>query len=314
MRSKILITGSQGLIGQQLSKLLTTKGYAVVGLDNRLPLDNVSYGDILDSDIVSDRLTDIDGVVHLAAVSRVVWGEHDPELCRRVNIDGTLNILKAIAKQARKPWFIYASSREVYGRQFHLPIAEDIELSPCNVYGYSKQAAEQLTLQYRAESINTAILRFSNVYGSITDHFDRVIPAFCRRAVNDEDLFVEGKNHFFDFTHITDVAYGVYLVCKKMILGEQLPTIHFVTGMGMTLSEAAECAISAAKSNSRIIEIPSRDFDVSRFVGCPERAEEVLKWRARIFPKDGICKFVNEFISHKKNRQDEIPDSNPNSH
>ena len=314
MRNKILITGSQGLIGQQLSKLFTTKGYAVVGLDNRLPSDNVNYGDILDSDVVSDRLPNIDGVIHLAAVSRVIWGERDPELCRQVNVDGTLTLLKAIARQVRKPWFIYASSREVYGQQSQLPVSEEADLFPCNVYAYSKQAAERLTFQYRDESINTAILRFSNVYGSVTDHTDRVLPAFCRRAVNNDDLYVEGKDNLFDFTHVTDIVHGIYLASKRMDLGEQLSTIHFVTGRGTTLHEAAEYAISIAKSKSRIIEKPSRDFDVGRFVGCPARAEEVLGWRARILPQQGIRMFVNELISQKQKSQGEIPDENSKSH
>ena len=68
----------------------------------------------------------VDGVIHLAAVSRVVWGQKNPELCWETNVTGVQNVLDAAREASSRPWVISASSREVYGEAEHLPVSEDM--------------------------------------------------------------------------------------------------------------------------------------------------------------------------------------------
>ena len=58
---------------------------------------------------------------------RVIDGQLDPANCRAVNVEATRNLLAAAAASPRKPWFIYASSREVYGQQDDFPVREDAD-------------------------------------------------------------------------------------------------------------------------------------------------------------------------------------------
>src|SRR4051812_1813057 len=111
---KILITGSAGLIGQTLSKQLQQKGVQVVEFDTRLSLNTSGYGDVRDLNLLNEAIKDCQGVIHLAAVSRVIWGEQNPQLCMDVNVQGTHNILKAAYQASPRPWVIFGSSREVY--------------------------------------------------------------------------------------------------------------------------------------------------------------------------------------------------------
>ena len=80
-----------------------------------------------------------------------------------------------------------------------LPVSETVPLLPLNVYAKSKIAAEQSVEQYRAQGLQTAVLRFSNVYGSIHDYADRVIPAFCRAAAFGGTIRIDGSDNIFDF-------------------------------------------------------------------------------------------------------------------
>lgn len=75
---KILVTGSKGLVGTKLCDLLREKDATVIELDINGKSDE--YGDVTNYDNVATRADGVDGIVHLAAVSRVVWGEKDPEM------------------------------------------------------------------------------------------------------------------------------------------------------------------------------------------------------------------------------------------
>ena len=142
MNRKVLVTGSEGLIGSELVKILRSKGYEIARLDI-CSVDRLSQGDVRDRLAVTRAIAGCIGVIHLAAVSRVLWGESDPELCWETNVRGTENILMAAAELNQKPWVIFSSSREVYGQPDCLPVVEDATLAPVNIYGRSKVAGER---------------------------------------------------------------------------------------------------------------------------------------------------------------------------
>lgn len=139
----IAITGSEGLIGRAVVSAFQTLGYRLRRFDLRLPVGHPGRGNVLDAGAVARLVADCDGVIHLAAVSRVVWGERDPELCWATNVDGLRNVLDATHRQPRRPWVIFASSREVYGQPSVLPASEETPREPVNIYGRSKVMGEE---------------------------------------------------------------------------------------------------------------------------------------------------------------------------
>jgi nucleoside-diphosphate-sugar epimerase len=244
---------------------------------------------------VRTAIADCDGVVHLAAISRVVWGERDPALCWSTNVGGLRNVVDAALARARRPWLLFASSREVYGQPATLPASEDAALAPVNVYGRSKVAGENMVLEAREAGLRTAVVRLSNVYGSTGDHADRVLPAFARAAVAGQPLRVDGMGHTFDFTHIDDVASGVSALAELLRQGEQPPPIHLLTGLPTSLGQAASLAIELARSQSTIVEAPPRSYDVATFYGDPGRARALLGWTARVTLPEGLGRLINDF-------------------
>lgn len=297
---KVLITGGLGLIGSGLKKALNAGGIEAEILDLRGRPSDGTLGDIRDLDALRSRLKGCDGIVHLAAVSRVIWGEQDPATCWATNVDGTRNVLRAVADAppGRRPWVVYASSREVYGRQDQQPVAEDAQLRPINVYGRSKLAAEALTLDGRTGGLATAVVRFSNVFGSIHDHPDRVVPAFGRAAATAGVMRVEGGDNVFDFTWCDDVCRGLVTLCRSMADERQgPPPVHFVSGRGTTLHELARIAQAAGRPGARIEQRPPRTFDVESFRGEPQRALELLGWRAETPVEAGVRRLVAAFAA-----------------
>ena len=288
----ILMTGHLGLVGRHLKPLLERQGYRVQGFD----LADGS-GDICQTEQLSNALTGISGVVHLAAVSRVVWGEKNPELCWQTNALASEQLLKAACEQADiKPWVLVASSREVYGQSDVLPVRDSLPAMPVNVYGRAKAYMEQKALDARSFGLNTAVIRLANVYGCTRDHEDRVLPAFCLNAVRQVDLRVDGSDHLFDFTHVSDTVKGLSLVVEQLEQNERnLPPTHLLPGIGTTLGEAAAMAITLAGSRSRMIEAPPRNYDVSRFIGDPAQAKALFGWQASITPEQGIQLLVKAF-------------------
>ncbi len=293
---RILITGSEGLIGSALVRELESEEIQLRKLDLRLAPGSIAHGDVRNLEDLRRVMSGCTGVIHLAAVSRVKWGERDPQMCLDTNLGGTLEVLKAAETCHEKPWVIYASSREVYGESEAFPVIEDAPLKPVNVYGRSKAQAEQAVLKACNRGLCTAVVRLSNVYGSVDDHADRVVPAFARGAVEGTALRVDGRDHTFDFTHLDDTVRGILAVRDALESGEEsLPPIHLLTGQPTTLGELAEMAVEAAGSHSFINEASPRDYDVAQFWGDPSRARELLGWQAEIGIEDGVRRLVRDF-------------------
>ncbi len=294
--NKILITGSLGLIGRELEKQLKILGIPMQGIDLLYPADHPLQGDIRDVEKLTELAVDCIGIVHLAAVSRVIAGEQNPERCWDVNVNGTQKVLEVAQKSRNKPWVLYASSREVYGQQPVLPVKENDPRLPCNIYARSKVGAEDLMQAYRRKGLQIAILRFSNVYGRTQDYEDRVIPAFCKASAFGGSIRIDGGHNTFDFTYIDDVIDGILKMIQKLQQGYcDLPPMHLTSGKGTTLLEAAEYAKGVSKFDIDFVEAPSRTFDVATFYGDPTLAHDILGWQAKVGIREGISLLVKSF-------------------
>lgn len=288
---KVLITGSRGLIGRHLYRKLKDLGYKLYGIDIA-----DGSGDIRNLFHLREVMSGCHGVIHLAALSRVAWAQKNPDLCWRTNAIASHDLLQTAIHGNPIPWVIVASSREVYGESNQIPLNENSPLRPINIYGRAKVSMEMSALNARKFGVNTAIVRLSNVYGCPYDHEDRVIPAFCKNALRDQPLRVDGSDNCFDFTHVSDVVSGFTKLVKLIDRGEcDIPPIQLVSGLGTTLRQAAEIAIKSAKSSSVIQEAPSRKYDVHRFIGSHGLAKQILDWKPEIFPVVGIKRLIFDY-------------------
>ena len=297
---RIVVTGSSGLIGRAvINRMEAETGACLTRFDIR-ESDPGARADLRDYDAVRRALADAVGVIHLGGMSRVIWGERSPSACWQINVEATRKILALALNLPRRPWVIYASSREVYGKQTDFPVPETAPLNPMNAYARSKCAAEQLVWQARDAGLRAAVVRFSSVYGNVDDHADRLVPALAFVAAFGGTMRLDGPDCSFDFTHVEDVARGLVSVCALLSAGERdLPPLHFVSGIGTTLRELSEIARSAAAGSSRITvtKAPSRTFDVAHFCGDPRRAAAILGWKTSIPLREGISRLIADYIA-----------------
>jgi nucleoside-diphosphate-sugar epimerase len=284
----ILITGSEGLIGKELFRKLEEREINVVGYD-------IKKGEnILDQKSLEKIISDIDGVIHLAAVSRVVAGYKDPYKAILTNIIGTANLLELIRTKNPSCWMIFGSSREVYGESYGL-VKETDPHKPVNVYGASKSAGEYLCLCYGNNyNLRTFVVRFSNVYGGLNDHPDRVVPQFFIQALTNSDITVYGGKQTFDFVHLSDAVDGLIKLIQKIFNGKKLKTrtFHFVTGKGANLLELSNKIIKLTNSKSHVKYLPRREFDVDTFVGDPSVTMNILGWKPKVSIDEGLESYL----------------------
>jgi nucleoside-diphosphate-sugar epimerase len=281
---KILLTGSSGFIGTAIKQLLEEQDIEVVPFDIKdNPLD-----DVRDFLVLQSKVMGTDGIVHLAAVSRVKIAQENPLECVKTNVGGIINVLESartLKSEEEHPWVIFGSSREVYGEPVELPVIETSNRKAINVYGVSKLSGEELCKVYAKHyGLKTRVLRFSNVYTGVNDHLDRVIPKFILRAFNKEDLVINGSGEeIFDFTYITDTIRGIWGCIQEIERNLHLyDDFNISTGVPISLRDLAEIIIEKTKSSSRVNYIKSRSYDVNKFYANPGKARKILEFSTKI--------------------------------
>ena len=301
----ILITGGAGFIGRTLQEKLYKLGHKIILLDKKKPfsvdLELVTYiqADVCDQEKMKSVFSEykFDGIIHLAAVSRVVEAQNNPQECKRTNINGIYSLLNGIEKTAQKPWLIFGSSREVYGEATDLPVKENSQKTAVNIYGETKIKGESLFLDFSKKyNLNCAIIRFSNVYGNRYDIFDRVIPRFVRAIVLGETLVIEGGEQLIDFTHINDSIEAIlktinYLNTQIYIQDD----FHICPGIGWTLYELIDFIEQATGINAKIKKNMKRNYDVVKFVGDTTKINNLLGLKDFISLEQGIYQCINEY-------------------
>jgi len=294
---KILITGSSGFIGSALKDFLAKQNIGVILYD----LKDTPPNDTRDFANLKEKMKGVDGVVHLAAVSRVILAFEDPLTCINTNVGGTINVLEA-ARQGSRPWIIFGSSREVFGESRPLPVTEETPCHPMNVYGIAKIAGENLCQIFSKDyGLKTRVLRFSNVYTGKNDQLDRVIPKFILQAAKNEDLFINGTGQeIFDFTYINDTVQGIW-GCIQEIQKSQQSYNDFIlaTGKPTSLKELAETIIKTLNSQSEIKYSEGRAYDVSKFYADPAKAMQILKFNPSTDLQEGLRRAIQELKKEK---------------
>ena len=169
---KILLTGSAGFIGHALKTFLEKQNVSVVPFD----IKNDPKYDIRDITILKRKVKDVKGIIHLAAVSRVITAQQEPLKCVSTNIGGTSNILEsARTTENEPPWVIFGSSREVFGEPKNFPVTEETPKIPINIYGLSKITGERLCETYsKYYGLKIRIQSFSNFDRKILIHYVKI--------------------------------------------------------------------------------------------------------------------------------------------
>lgn len=209
-----LITGVAGFIGSNLLETLLLLNQKVVGLDNfatgfQHNLDEVQRlvsesqwqkftfieGDIRKLEDCKAACSDVDYVLHQAALGSVPRSIADPINTNTTNISGYLNMLVA-ARDANVSSFTYAASSSTYGDHPALPKVEDTIGNPLSPYAVTKYVNELYAEVFaRTYGFHTIGLRYFNIFGkrqTPDGAYAAVIPKWTAAMISGDKVFING--------------------------------------------------------------------------------------------------------------------------
>src|SRR4051794_40675695 len=192
---RALVTGGAGFIGSHVADALAARGDEVLVVDDLstgreenvselVRLERASIADAAAVAQVADGFRP-ELAFHLAAQIDVRRSVADPAADARINVEGTLNVLAAVHAAGAQRFVLSSTGGALYGESQIVPTPEDAPILPLSPYGQAKFAAEgYVQLFARLHGMDTAVLRYANVYGPRQDPLGEggVVAIFCDRA------------------------------------------------------------------------------------------------------------------------------------
>lgn len=315
---RILVTGGAGFIGSFLAERLLSNGYSVFILDNietqvhpfgtpaHLPQAAKFYlGNILDRDMLSRALDDIDVVVHCAAAVGIAQSLYQISHYVNVNAGGTANLLQLFIEQKRLPKkLVILSSMTVYGEGVYrrpsdgrllrvgIRSRQDVER-----FGWEPACAETGEVLEAAATPEDATPLAQNIYALSKRYQEDLalsightygFPVVCLRLFN-----VYGPRQ-----SLANPYTGVLAIFLNRLLGRHRPVIYedgkqsrdFISVHDVV--NAVMLAIERSEADGQVINIgsgvPRRIGDVAQTLACLADMEHVHPEITRHFRKGDV--------------------------
>ena len=254
---KILVVGSEGFLGSNISSHFESKGNDVFGCDFldirnhdhyfRINPFNSDYNEIF-------KKHQFDLAINCAGSANVGASIENPFFDFDLNVNVVSKILGAIYKTNPKTKFINLSSAAVYGNPTSLPVKTEYaeNATPISPYGVHKRISEILIKSYYDSfGIPTCTLRIFSAYGNgqkkllMWDLFQK----FSDNTKSNVELFGTGKETR-DFIHINDILQQIELVIKYSPFNGE--SINIANGEAIKISEIAAIFQNYLNSNKSI--------------------------------------------------------------
>lgn len=299
-----LVTGGAGYIGGHVLRAMHEAGLKTVVVDDLSTGHATRLADTdafirfslkdVDALRATFGVTEVDGVVHLAAKKDVSESLLSPTEYWQHNVGGLTNLLTVMAEH-RITRLVYSSSAAVYGAAAGPAIVEDAECAPTNPYGQTKLEGERLVAEYARDfGASCLALRYFNVAGAASTALGdqdgtNLVQRAVRAAADGTGLQVFGTDYptpdgtcIRDYVHVEDVA-SAHLAAMVWVAehGAGFTPLNVGTGHGSSVleviaavSDASGRPISTAAAGRRAGDPPIAVADVGK-------AASLLGWRSR---------------------------------
>jgi dTDP-glucose 4,6-dehydratase len=306
---RILVTGGAGFIGSNYVKYIISKNKHID--INVVVLDKLTYagsidnfgeiigksnfkfiqGDICDSKLVNDLVSNSDRVINFAAETHVDRSIESSNEFIRTNIHGTKVLLDAIRKKSNTK-FIQVSTDEVYGSIECGSWDESFPLKPNSPYAATKAAADLLVLSYqKTYSLDLMISRCCNNYGP-NQFPEKIIPLFIINLIQRKKIPVYGDGqNVREWIHVKDHCRGLDLIFENGKPGE---IYNLGSGIELKNLELTEKLIDFFGLGPEIIQyVADRLGHDQRYSLNFKKASKDLGYKPEISFESGLVETIN---------------------
>ena len=308
---KCLVTGGAGFIGSHIVCHFLEQGESVRVLDNfstgkRENLEElirqfngnqleILEGDMRDASRVEEAVRGVEVVFHEAAFVSVPQSMEEPQTCFDVNITGT-SLLFDAARRAGVRRAVVASSAAVYGESDALPLVEETPLQPLSPYAVSKRVdemyAELFTGTFGFEAV---ALRYFNVYGPRQrpdSMYAAAVPIFARRLLDGKPVTIFGDGgQTRDLINVNDVVRANLVASAHPNAAGKI--FNICTGIETRLLDLLDVMYELVPDAPKPEFAAPRAGDIYRSVGSPQKAADVIDFRAQVSLVDGLKETVD---------------------
>lgn len=311
----VLLTGGTGYIGSHAAVVLLQSGHRVVLYDNLsnssdAVLDKLAQitgqpipfikGDVRDTELLKGTLAahQIDAVIHFAGLKAVGESVEKPVDYYANNVQGTISLLQAM-QSAQVKTLVFSSSATVYGEPQYFPLDEGHPTSATNPYGRSKLHIEEMLNDVAASdpAWRIACLRYFNPVGAHESGLigenpngvpNNLMPYIAQVAAGQRaELSVFGDDYptadgtgVRDYIHIMDLAEGHAAGLNFLSKNLGWHGINLGTGRGYSVLDMIQAFEKASGKRVPYKVVARRAGDVATCCADPQKAGEVLNWRA----------------------------------
>ncbi|NPV50433.1 MAG: SDR family oxidoreductase [Candidatus Methanofastidiosum sp.] len=309
---KIVVTGGAGFIGSNIvhsiykdNEVTVIDDISTGNFENIVDLVeeksiNFVKGSITDLRILQECFSDVDYVLHQAAIPSVPRSVKNPIATNKANIGGTLNVLVA-ARDSNVEKVVFASSSSVYGDTPTLPKIENMCPSPLSPYAISKLCGENYCkVFYEIYGLRTTSLRYFNVYGprqNPKSEYAAVIPRFISSIMKGSPIDIYGDgDQTRDFTFVEDVVNANLLSCESKKSDGK--TLNIAGGKRISVNDLSQKIAKMLGIEVEIIYRERREGDVKDSLADISLARALIDYTPKYSLDNGLKKTV-EFFNKK---------------
>jgi UDP-glucose 4-epimerase len=331
--ANILVTGGAGYIGSHAVKALCNAGNEVFVIDNlskghkkavdeRATFMQMELSDETSLEIIFAQ-NKFDAVLHFTGFIEVGESMIEPAKYMENNLMNGMKLLDAMRKYGVNK-IIFSSTAAVYGNPKEVPIKEDADLLPTNMYGFSKLMFEQLLSKYdQFWDIKSVCLRYFNACGADSsgkigqDYVPdtHIVPRVLKSMLGIYDsIQIYGTDYptkdgtcVRDYIHVTDLIDAHLLALDYLFKGGKSEIFNLGNGSGFSVKEVIDSVESMVKQKVNVKEAPRREGDPAVLIADATKAKEVLKWVPQHSSLDEIIKTAWDWHKANPNGYDAMP-------